>query len=82
MRNQGFSPSRDRHLPSVAEDTVANPLGELGRPRSPFSFGSRDPHRARTGMFRLHNCWRCDNGAKPCAQGAPNLCEYPRARND
>jgi DNA (cytosine-5)-methyltransferase 1 len=38
MRNQGFSPSRDRHQPSVAEDTVANRAGELGRPGSPCSF--------------------------------------------
>jgi len=29
-----------------------------------------------------HACWKCQNGAKPCVQGRPGLCEYPRARND
>lgn len=34
------------------------------------------------GMFRDHRCWKCQDGAKPCAQGNPRQCEYPRARND
>jgi hypothetical protein len=45
----------------------------------------RDPREddpTREGIFRSHNCWRCRDGAKPCAQGAPNRCEYPHARND
>lgn len=33
-------------------------------------------------IFRDHNCWRCDDGAKPCVQGHPRQCEYPHARND
>jgi hypothetical protein len=33
-------------------------------------------------MFRDHNCWKCDSGAKPCAKGNPSGCEFPRARND
>jgi hypothetical protein len=36
----------------------------------------------RTGMFRDHRCWRCNDGALPCVQGHPRQCEYPRARND
>jgi hypothetical protein len=36
----------------------------------------------RTGMFVLHSCWKCGDGAKPCAQGSPRQCEFPRARND
>lgn len=42
----------------------------------------RDPHPTRQGIFRDHNCWRCDSGAKPCVRGATNRCEYPHARND
>ena len=36
----------------------------------------------KTGIFRSHRCWRCDDGAKPCVRGTPNLCDYSRARND
>jgi hypothetical protein len=34
------------------------------------------------GMFRYHRCWRCQDGAKPCVQGNPRQCEFPRAKND
>jgi len=43
---------------------------------------SRDPHPTRTGIFRLHNCWKCKTGEKPCVSGNPSQCDYPRARND
>lgn len=36
----------------------------------------------REGIFRSHNCWKCDHGAKPCVRGGWNRCDYPRARND
>lgn len=42
----------------------------------------RDPDPSRTGIFRGHNCWRCQSGVKPCVNGTPDRCEYPRARND
>ena len=42
----------------------------------------REPDHSRTGMFVYHNCWRCQHGAKPCVNGAPNRCEYPHARDD
>lgn len=42
----------------------------------------REDHPTRQGIFRSHNCWRCQSGAKPCVRGATNRCEYPRARND
>ncbi len=42
----------------------------------------REPDYSRPGLFATHNCSRCDNGRKPCAQGAPNRCDNPRARND
>ena len=29
-----------------------------------------------------HACWKCRDGTKPCVQGNPRRCEYPRARND
>lgn len=42
----------------------------------------RDPHPTRTGIFRYHNCWKCRSGELPCANGNPNRCEHPHARND
>ena len=42
----------------------------------------RDPDPSRPGIFRTHNCSRCQSGAKPCVQGHPNRCEFPHARND
>lgn len=42
----------------------------------------RDPDHSRSGIFVHHNCARCDNGTKPCVQGASHQCEYPHARND
>lgn len=37
---------------------------------------------ARSSIFDSHRCWKCDDGRKPCAEGAVNLCGYPRALND
>lgn len=41
------------------------------------------PDNTRQGIFRDHNCWKCQNGKLPCVtppgQGG---CEYPRARNE
>jgi len=34
------------------------------------------------GIFRDHRCWKCNDGERPCVNGHPNRCEYPRARND
>ena len=42
----------------------------------------RDPDYSREGIFILHNCWRCQNGAARCVNGNPRQCEYPHARND
>jgi hypothetical protein len=43
----------------------------------------RDPDPTREGIFRDHNCWKCDNGKRPCVQREHRgWCEYPHARND
>jgi hypothetical protein len=42
----------------------------------------RDPDPSREGIFRNHNCHRCQDGTKPCVVGAPHRCEFPHARND
>lgn len=42
----------------------------------------RDPDPSRPGIFRDHNCSRCNDGQKPCVAGNANQCEYPHARND
>lgn len=42
----------------------------------------RDPDYSKTGIFVYHNCWKCKDGTKKCVNGAPNLCDYPHARND
>jgi hypothetical protein len=38
--------------------------------------------RPPSGFFELHRCWRCDDGAKLCAQHGYWRCEFPHARND
>lgn len=47
-----------------------------------ISTDPRAPHPTREGRFRLHNCSRCGDGARPCKRGNPNQCEFPHARND
>jgi hypothetical protein len=42
----------------------------------------RDPDPSREGIFRNHNCWKCQSGKKPCINGSPSRCDYPQARND
>jgi hypothetical protein len=40
------------------------------------------PANQQSTIFRDHNCWKCRNGEKPCAQGHPHRCEHPHAKND
>jgi hypothetical protein len=44
----------------------------------------RDPDPTKEGIFRDHNCWKCNDGEKPCVRkdGHSHRCEYPHARND
>ena len=51
-------------------------------PAPPATLDPRDPDPSREGMFRDHSCARCQSGAKPCVNGDPRRCEFPRARND
>lgn len=44
-------------------------------PRPEHQMFGRDP------VFKHHNCWKCDDGLKPCVS-APGACDYLRARND
>jgi hypothetical protein len=54
----------------------------MARDPQPQALDPRDPDPTREGIFRDHNCWRCQSGAKACVRGTPNRCEYPHARND
>lgn len=56
--------------------TLAPILDAITRP------DPRDADYSRPGIFATHNCWKCDNGKKPCANGNPNRCDYLHARND
>lgn len=50
-------------------------FNELVRRRPPaIAFGAE--------RFRDHACAGCRDGQRPCREGAPNLCGWPRARND
>lgn len=42
----------------------------------------RDPDHSRHGIFVHHNCWKCREGERPCAEGNPSRCSFPIARND
>lgn len=46
------------------------------------AMGPRPDAECKAAIFRHHNCWRCDNGAKPCVEHDYNRCSYPQARND
>jgi len=36
----------------------------------------------RDAIFRNHNCYRCNDGTKPCVKGNPRSCDTLHARND
>ena len=59
------------------DDGIPVRIAESPQPPDP-----RDPDHSRSGIFVSHNCWKCANGAKPCARGNRSWCEYPHARND
>lgn len=63
-------------------ESAYNAIGAASRIRALIPTGPRDPDPTREGIFRDHNCARCDDGAKPCVGGNPRNCEYPHARND
>ena len=42
----------------------------------------REAAEGKSGIFRDHSCWKCQDGKKPCVRGEPSRCEYPNARND
>ena len=42
----------------------------------------RQMAEGKSGIFRDHSCWKCNDGEKPCVNGTVNRCDYPRARND
>lgn len=42
----------------------------------------RPAEQLSPGLFTGHSCWRCKDGKQHCAQGHPNSCEFPHARND
>lgn len=64
----------------MPNDHVAEPFRSI---LNRFAEGT-DPFidETKTGMFRDHSCWKCNDGEKPCVAGSPRQCEYPHARND
>lgn len=42
----------------------------------------REPDPTREGIFRDHNCSRCEDGRRICVRLDPRGCEFPVARND
>ena len=59
---------------------VVEPLRSIVNSFAPID--PRYPDPSRDGIFRDHNCWKCQSGTKPCVVGNPRQCEYPHARND
>lgn len=67
----------------MAVNKIFEPLLDaIGGASKPATPDPRDPDPTREGIFRDHNCWRCNDGAKPCVHGHPPNCVYPHARND
>lgn len=57
-------------------------MTQQAKMHTPTEVDPRAPDPTRSGIFRDHNCWRCNDGAERCRWGDPKRCEYPRARND
>ncbi len=72
-------PANDAAQAGRFEDTLAQFEEKWAAEAKP---DPRDPDYSREGMFQTHNCWKCNDGAKPCVAGSPLQCEYPHARND
>ena len=53
-------------------------------PQSPSDAADHDPFcdTTKSGIFRDHSCWKCNDGERECVRGSPNRCEFPHARND
>lgn len=49
---------------------------------TPDYSGMEPRENPRQPIFRNHNCWKCRDGERPCAEGNYNCCSYPHARND
>lgn len=47
-----------------------------------YVHGPRLPAREQLAIFDGYTCSGCRDGEKPCREGAPNRCGWPRARND
>lgn len=66
----------------MVDDCVAMASRALTATAPSATIDPRDSDPTREEIFRDHNCYHCYDGARPCVRGAPNRCEYPRARND
>lgn len=55
-------------------------MSDAPSPNPPLD--SREPDYLRAGIFVYHDCWKCNDGERPCVRGATSRCEYPHARND
>lgn len=74
---------RRRRLDNQERNRIAAEADRLGLLETAQAWrDSRDPDHSRSGIFVLHNCWKCGDGARPCVAGNPRQCEYPHARND
>lgn len=74
---------RRRRLGNQERNRIAAEADRLGLPETAKAWrDSRDPDRSRSGIFVLHNCWKCEDGARPCVAGNTQQCEYPHARDD
>lgn len=47
-----------------------------------FGIDQFKERREATDIFAYHRCWKCDDGARPCVNGSPNRCDFPRARDE
>lgn len=76
--HDGATPHKagDRTPWDLACTTIAAKICDPRDPRSEEEMVGRNP------IFRYHNCYRCQDGARACVQGCSTGCEFPHARND
>lgn len=82
-RELGYQPDlRNTPLMAFYEAHIAK-LTRMLDPTSPTSpYPSRQDRQGMGSFFVYHNCYKCNDGLKPCVTPKGNVCQYPHARDD
>ena len=82
--NRAFDPTTGEQIANWAWRIVGDGFQSTSK-RIASKPDPRDPDHSRTGIFVLHNCWKCRDGrdlSRCPTPDRPGNCGYPHARND